>query len=239
MIEKFLEIMQCHVPKEFPDEAFSHFLNLGKKAISMEPEDLARPLLQEFGCATNIIPWRFRSGFEFKSEFVQSWEIIGNAADHNEIYKREKSFFGWLNAEVSAIDASFHAIYVLCALKQNFNLDFSEKARRNISPKKLADQIPENVPSYLLKKSIVDVINSKEYGSVKELRNRMSHRGNIPRHIKVTPGSGPDLEFLNYAATWSSAALVGDSSKIDEMMNWFASTMKSILEAGHDIKRTQ
>lgn len=78
--------------------------------------------------------------------------------------------------------------------------------------------------------------NSREWGLWVDLRNRMTHRSNLPRIISASFGSTPPPAATpQFAATSSTPELEADESHLEAMFLWLSESLSQLLKGGRDL----
>jgi hypothetical protein len=227
----FSSVVQLELPTVFPLSAFEEFWNAARAVIPQSSSER-----REFNAATSLIAFRFRGCIEYKDEFIRSWQVAGVAASFEEQYVRERALFGMFVDGVSTIESLCYANYALGAVK--LSLPFDEGSRKNATPNLLLKAVKEKEPTSRLTTALGDVLGSEDWRLWRDYRNTMAHRSPIPRIIYASTGTLPPANMLEYAETWSTAALSGNEQALADRIQWVAFATRRILEGGIHLART-
>ena len=190
-------------------------------------------LRTELGGAPNLIGWRYRSCHEDMNRYIESWKRFGSYVSFEEIYLREKALFGMFTAGVSCIESACYALYALASHPKLLDLPFGEREQRNCSPSSLLKQLAKYPTTKALAVHFETLINSKEWELWVALRNRMAHRSNLPRHIRGAVGTEPPpAKMLEFAATTSTSAFVGDDHHLTNLFAWLSGWLRNSFIEG-------
>lgn len=221
---------QLDLPDSFPADEMVAFMAAARSITLLPTKSLA---WKELGGASNLIGWRFRSCHEDMSTYIRSWEQFGSDVSFEEMYLREKALFGMFAAGVSCIESACYALYALASHPRLLALPFGEKEQRICFPARLKQQLA----SYPNANAITDSLNlltcSTEWALWSDLRNRMTHRSNLPRSIRGAVGSEPPpAKILEFSATTSTPVFEGDVTSLEGLFAWLSRSLRSLLIAG-------
>ena len=107
----FNKLLQLDLPDIFPTQEFSDYMSAARSVLSPTMTDLWK----EFAGASNLIGWRFRSGYEDMTTYVESWLESRADVSFEELYLRERALFGMFTSVVSCIESNL--LCVLCLSK--------------------------------------------------------------------------------------------------------------------------
>lgn len=225
----FSNVLQLEMPQSFPLAEYEAFVNAVRRVTNAYSD--AR---KEFNGASNLIGWRFRACCESKYAYLDSWQKIGANAPFEELYSREKAFFGMFVCGVSAIESACYACYALASDFSVLNLPFGENIRRNnTSPWNLLERLRKVQPGHELTKTMESGLVSAEWEVYRSYRNTMTHRSNIPRITYGAVGSMPPPEkIMQFADTWSTKGMHAGEEEFDRLFEWLALFLKDILRGG-------
>lgn len=228
----FSEEVQLELPDSFPDVAFTDFM---AAARSMLLPEKGRPW-NELAGASNLIAWRYRASSEDLDAYRSSWDLLGGACSFEELYLRERALFGMFVSGISCIDSSCYAIYALASSPKVFTLPFGLKEQRRSSPKTLYVAIKPFAQATLMAQTLDDLIKSEDWKLWNDLRNRMTHRSNLPRIIRGAGGSlPPPAKAVQFAETSSTPAIEADVTRLDALFSWLGTSLESLLEGGRSL----
>jgi hypothetical protein len=194
---KFDETVQLELPDTFPADEFDEFVSTGRAVLSADKD-----LRKEFNLATNIIAWRYRASVEHLDAY-----LAGSDQTFEEIYIRESHLFSLFSAGVSFIEAACYASYAMAS--QILTVPFGQKEQRE-PPKGFLVVLTKSRPNAQITAALAQLLNSNEWNLWVDLRNRMTHRGNLPMRIRGVIGSSTPVPArwpLEFAATSSTADL--------------------------------
>jgi hypothetical protein len=81
-----------------------------------------------------------------------------------------------------------------------------------------------------------DLIAAAEWSFWVEFRNRMTHRGNLPRIIRVNMGAPtPPAQSLDFGGTSSTPVIRMDTADVELRLGWLARTLCVLLEQDADL----
>ena len=188
---------------------------------------------KEFGGASNLIGWRFRSSYEDMNNYIESWRKFGSNTSFEEMYLRERALFGMFTAGVSCIESTCYALNALASHPNLLNMQFGENEQRNSSPVRLQERLSKHSRARALTNTLKILTASTDWSLWIELRNRMTHRSNLPRITRVAFGSEPPPEkALQFAATSSTQAFEADIEHLGIMFKWLANSLRQLLVEG-------
>jgi len=220
------------LPDEFPEEEYSCFMTACKSILIPVKTDSWR----QFAGASNLIMWRFRSCYEDMKFYIDSWVEHGVNVSRDELYMRERALFGMFSSGVSCIESTCYAIYSLASHASIYNLPFGDNEQRRCSPKNLKIALSSHDTARNIVTELISIINSSEWEFWVDLRNRMSHRSNIPRVIRGAGGSSPPpAKALQFGATSSTPAFEADEDHLVNLYEWLAQSLRNLLVEGGNI----
>lgn len=226
----FSTVHQLDLPDDFPAEEMVAFMAAARSVMLVPTKSEA---WTELGGASNLIGWRFRACHEDMRRYIESWREFGNNVSFEEIYLREKALFGMFTAGVSCIESACYALYALVSHPKLLALPFGEKEQLNCSPAELSKRLA-NFPDAKALTAVLNLLKtSSEWKLWMALRNRMTHRSNLPRFIYGTVGSEPARMNAQYfSATSSTPAFVAGISEHQEMYFWLSNSLRTLLVEG-------
>lgn len=226
------DVLKLKLPDSFPNDEFSSFVNAVRTVT--EPKSDSR---KEFNGASNLIGWRYRASFEYKESYIESWRKYGANVSFEQIYTREKDFFGMFVCGVSCIESATYACHALASTESILGLVFNVKIRRfKSSPKQLLKKLINRIPDHSLTKNLKAGLESEEWEIFTAFRNSMTHSSNIPRINFGAVGSTPPPErIMQFAETWSTKALSADEEEFDKLFLWLTTFLRNILISGEEL----
>jgi hypothetical protein len=194
--------------------------------------DKGRPW-KEFSGAGNLIGWRFRACDEYFESYLSSWRRSGTNVSFEEIYARERNIFGMFVSGVSCVEAIAYAVSALASHPGILKLPFGEREQRRCSPRWLRDRLKAHPSAHTMVEALDCLLDSSEWPLWVDLRNRMTHRSNLPRRHYVSVGSAPlPDDPVHFAATSSTPDVVGDEAWFTDQFEWFAGSVGALLSGG-------
>jgi hypothetical protein len=110
---------------------------------------------------------------------------------------------------------------------------FGEKEQRTCSPVRLKQKFASCPDAEALTDSLNLLTCSIEWQLWSDLRNRMTHRSNLPRLIRGAVGSEPPpAKILEFSATTSTPVFEGDVASLESLFAWLSRPLGSLLIAG-------
>jgi len=221
---------QLEMPDSFPADAMDAFMAVAR-SITLTPTK--SEAWKELGGASNLIGWRFRGCNDYMHQYLDSWKVHGANVSFEEIYLRERALFGMFTAGVSCIESTCYALNALASHPKLLGLPFGEPEQRRCNPTRLKETLSKYPQAQALVATLKVLTSSTEWALWVDLRNRMTHRSNLPRIINAAVGATPPPEkALYFAATSSTPAFEADLSHLEVMFAWLASSLRSLLEDG-------
>ncbi|WP_213361321.1 hypothetical protein [Brachymonas denitrificans] len=219
-----------NVPDDFPIDELTCFMAAARR-ILLQPQKGSE--WQEFAGASNLIGWRFRAAGEEWENYKRSWNELGVAVPHEGIYVREKALFNMFSAGVSCMDSTAYALAALASHPSVLALPFGAKEQRACSLNRLNDWLAQKAPATGLAAALRTICTSDEWKLWGDLRNRMSHRSNLPRIINASVGAPlPPAMALHFAATSSTPPVEGELPLFDALHTWLAKALQTLLLEG-------
>lgn len=227
----FCEVLKLQMPDTFPLVEYEGYVAAVRSNV--EPESDAR---KEFNGASNLIGWRYRACTEHKEQYLRSWRRYGSNVSFEELYEREKNFFGMFVCGISCIESACYACYAVASYPKLLNLPFDENIRRKNAPRHLYSKLSQVLPGHTLTNVLKAGLNSEEWGVLTSYRNTMTHRSNIPRIIFGAVGSAPPPEkIMQFAETWSTKAMGANEKEFEGLFMWINEFLRNVLRGGTEL----
>ena len=221
------------MPDEFPIEELTQFMATARRVLLSPAQS---PAWKEFAGASNLVGWRFRASSDDWLAYKKSLVIFGDSADHEELYRRERALFGMFSAGVSCIESTTYALAALASHPAVLSLPFGPVEQRVCSPRKLVDWLAPHASATQLAGVLSGLVASREWVRWVELRNRMTHRSNLPRIHVVSVGAPPLItKPLNFAPTSSTPPVEAETSDFDGLHDWLAKSLGALLLHGRQL----
>lgn len=217
------------LPDDFPEVELTLYMAVARKVL-LEPQKSAQ--WSEFAGASNLIAWRYRASYEDWQYYKTSLATHSNP-DHEELYRRERALFGMFTAGVSCIESTVYSLAALASHPAVLALPFGAAEQRCCSPSRLRDWLVPNSKALAVAATLDQLLATSEWGLWVGLRNRMTHRSNLPRVIQAWAGTPPPpIKPIRFAATSSTPAVEAETTDFDALHEWLAKTLGSLLGAG-------
>lgn len=217
------------MPDNFPEPELKEFMQEARRVLISGTEK--SPAWKEFAGASNLISYRFRASSESWGGYKKLFSTVEpKDRGHEFIYQQELNLFTLFTAGVSCIEATIYSIAAAFSHPNVCDISFDTNKQRQCNVKALCEWLqPYNKAAELLS-TLEDLKGSDEWELWVDLRNRMTHRSNLPRIIYASCGGAPQAnEALNYAATSSTPQINSDFDEWDKLNEWLATTLKKIL----------
>lgn len=226
------DLLNLDLPDAFPTHDYSEFMAAAHAVLLPNRTEAWK----EFAGASNLIGWRFRSSFEDMRTYIVSWQKFGANVSFEEIYLRERALFGMFSSGVSCVECVCYASYALASHPSILDLGFGEIEQRRCSPSRLEIALGSHSRAQALVSALSAVNNSKEWDLWVDLRNRMTHRSNLPRIISPAFGSTPPpAKAPQFAATSSTPAFEADESHLEALFLWLSESLSQLLTGGRHL----
>ena len=220
------------LPGDFPEAEMTQYMAFAR-GILLSPTK--SPAWKEFAGASNLIAWRYRSSYEDWQFYRQSLALPD--ANHEELYRRERALFGMFSAGVSSIESTVYSLAALASDASVLAIPFGPSEQRRCNPSNLRAWVAPHTAAAKLTASLDQLLSANEWSLWVDLRNRMTHRSNLPRVIRAWVGPPPPpTKPINFAATSSTPAVEADEADFDALHYWLAKSMASLLAAGVSLK---
>jgi hypothetical protein len=230
----FSEKLQLDLPDTFPNSEYEEFRDASRAVLL---PDKGAPW-KEFAGASNLIGWRFRACSEYCQNYVASWREFGTDVTFEELYSRERSMFGMFVSGVSCIESITYAVAALASHPQKLALPFGDLEQRQCNPRRLKDRLDAHAAAAPIIEALDRLLGSTEWRLWLGLRNRMTHRSNVPRRHYASVGSTPLPENpVHFGSTSSTPDFVGDEVWFENQLSWFIGTVKDYLHQGKRFAR--
>jgi hypothetical protein len=164
--------------------------------------------------------------------------LQNTAKNHEDLYSQERSLFLMFVAGVSCVESTCYAMAAAASHPQVCCLVFNVERQRNCTPVRLWDWLtPYDKASHLVT-TLGTLVQSPEWRFWIGLRNRMTHRSNLPRrHFASMGASLPEVNPLNYAPTSTTPEIDADLNDWDMLHKWLADQLRDLLIGGATMLR--
>lgn len=225
------------MPDDFPILELKEFMAEARRVLL--PGGNSTPAWKEFGGASNLIGWRFRTSSDAWLDHRQSIDRQGGARNHEDLYSQEQSLFMMFSAGVSCIESMVYALAAASSHPKVCSIAFGTKQQRTCNPKNLTTWLAPHAEAGALVAALKHLLAEPEWALWVDLRNRMTHRSNLPRVHEAYVGSPPpNMKPTNYAPTSSTPEVRADLADFDHLHRWLAQTLQALLIAGTQMLRT-
>ncbi len=199
------------------------------RSVLLNPESEA---WSEFGGASNLIGWRFRACHEDMMLYVESWKKDGANVSFEEIYLRDRALFGMFTAGVSCIESTCYSLHAL--VSKPLSLEYGKAEQRDCNPLWLKKLLLKHPEARNLAEALNILTSSTEWKQQwLGIRNRMTHRSNLPRINQAAMGAEPPpAKALHFAATSSTSVIEADLPLLETMFAWLAQSLRKLLVEG-------
>lgn len=217
------------LPDDFPELELTQYMAFARR-ILLEPAKSAA--WGEFGGASNLIAWRYRASYEDWQYYRTSLSQHSNP-DHEELYRRERALFGMFSAGVSCIESTVYSLAALASHPAAVAIPFGVIEQRRCNPVNLRAWLAPHPHASGVVAALDHLLAAGEWGTWVELRNRMTHRSNLPRIISVWVGPPPPpSKPIRFAATSSTSPVEAEVADFDALHRWLAQTLALLLATG-------
>ena len=219
------------MPDDFPVVELTAFMAEARRVLI--PGGNTSPTWKEFGGASNLIGWRYRASSDAWNDHKKSLESFGGGRNHEDIYLQERSLFLMFSAGVSCIESMTYALAAAASEPNVCGIAFSPKEQRACSPSRLLTWLLPHPKAAELSTALQHLLAAPEWSLWVDLRNRMTHRSNLPRRIFASVGAPPpQVKPLNYAPTSSTPEVDADFADWDALHEWLAHQLRKLLLSG-------
>ena len=222
----YFDTLCINMPPTFPTAQFTKFLERGRQVL-IGP-DGTTPEWKEFALASNIVGWRYRAAHEALEHLCGRYTTTGGPVDHEDLYQRECALFTLFTAGVSCVEASIYAVAAHTSTAIGF--PFGTKEQRACGPAKLRDWLKPHVAASDLMAVVQSVVDSSEWALWVEVRNRLSHRGNLPGIIyAAVGGTAPKTNPILFDETTSTAGIDMNVRELNSHFKWITDTLSCLM----------
>ncbi len=224
------------LPDDFPADEFIKFMAEARRVLI--PGGNTSPAWKEFGGASNLIAWRYRASFDAWREYRAAVERHPGGRNHEDLYLQERSLFIMFTAGVSCIDSTTYALAAAASDPLVCGIAFAEREQRACSPSRLSTWLAPHSNAAALVVTLNSVVSATEWELWVDLRNRMTHRSNLPRRHFASVGAPlPKVNPLNYAPTSSTPEVDANLTDWDDLHAWLATKLRELLVSGAALLR--
>ncbi|WP_374487092.1 hypothetical protein [Zoogloea sp.] len=224
------------LPDDFPIPEFIAFMAEARRVLI--PGGNTSAAWKEFGGASNLIGWRYRTSFEAWQEHRESIRAHGGERNHEDVYQQERLLFLMFSAGVSCIESTAYALAAAASDASVCGIAFTTKEQRACSPSRLLTWLAPHPKAADLVAALQALTEAREWALWVDLRNRMTHRSNLPRRIFASAGAPPPrVNPLNFAPTSSTPEVDADLADWDDLHQWLAQQLRRLLLSGIELLR--
>lgn len=218
------------LPGTFPDSEMAAFMAKARSVLLVPEKSDA---WKEFAGASNLIAWRFRGCHEDMTRYIDSWNRHGANVDFEEIYLRDRALFGMFSSGISCLESTCYALAALASHANVLGIPFGKDEQRACNPSWLRRVVETQNEARPLAAALGKLTGSVEWKDWIDLRNRMTHRSNLPRIVEATIGAPPPpAKALHFAATSSTPYIADDVSRFVSLFGWLANSVRELVVAG-------
>jgi hypothetical protein len=219
------------LPADFPAAEFAAFMAEARRVLI--PSGKASAAWNEFAGASNLIGLRYRASFDTWREYRDSLKSHGGGHTHEDVYQQECSLFVMFSAGVSCVESTAYALAAAASDKAVCGLAFTDKERRVCSPTRLLTWLVPYSNATEMTAALRTLVGAQEWTLWVDLRNRMTHRSNLPRRHFASIGSpAPQVNPINYVHTSSTPEVDADIADWDALHQWLAQQLQKLLLSG-------
>lgn len=219
------------LPDNFPVTELTAFMAEARGVLI--PRGNKSAAWKEFGGASNLIGWRYRASFDAWHEHRESVKAYGGGRNHEDIYQQERLLFLMFSAGVSCIESTIYALAAIASDSSVCGIAFNNKEQRDCCPSRLLTWLSPHPKAANLVAALQELLAAPEWELWVDLRNRMSHRSNLPRrHFASVGAPPPQVNPLNYAPTSSTPEVDADFADWDALHLWLAQQLQKLLLSG-------
>ena len=191
------------MPDDFPVAELTAFMTEARRVLIQGRDTSAA--WNEFGGASNLIGWRYRASSDAWRAHRLSIKNDGGGRNHEDVYEQELSLFVMFSAGVACIDSTIYALAAAASHPQVCSIPFGPKEQRACNPAQLLKWLTQHPGAAELVAALQRLLKAQEWALWIELRNRMTHRSNLPRRLFASVGGPPpQVKPLNYGPTSST-----------------------------------
>ena len=224
------------MPDDFPVLELTAFMAEARRVLI--PGGNTSAAWKEFGGASNLIGWRYRASSDAWKEHRESVQMRGGGQSHEDVYLQERSLFLMFSAGVSCIESTTYALAAASSDPNVCGIAFTPKEQRACSPNRLLARLTPFPKAAGLVAALQHLVAAQEWTLWVDLRNRMTHRSNLPRrHFASVGAPPPQVKPLNYASTSSTPEVDADFADWDALHEWLAYQLRKLLLSGAELLR--
>lgn len=219
------------MPDDFPVAELTAFMTEARRVLIQGGNTSAA--WTEFGGASNLIGWRYRASSDAWRAHRLSITNDGGGRNHEHVYEQELSLFVMFSAGVACIDSTIYALAAAASHPQVCGITFDRKEQRACNPAQLLNWLTRHPGAAELVAALRRLLKAQEWALWIELRNRMTHRSNLPRRLFASVGGPPpQVKPLNYGPTSSTPEIDADLADWDALHGWLAKALNELLVSG-------
>lgn len=217
----------------FPCPAFTRYREAARRVLETPYGSDAQ---NEFGGASNLIALRFRACHEDWQDYQNWFAKSETQSSHEANFRCDRALFGMFTSGVSCIEAMTYWLAALASHPHMLSLPFGAQRQRECNPSNLADWLKSYAAARTLESALRGLVDSDEWSFWVKMRNRMTHRGNLPRIVRVNVGvPTPPADALDFAGTSSTSAIRMDAAEVERCLGWLTERLRVLLEHGADL----
>lgn len=218
------------MPDDFPVEELNAFMAAARRVLLIPKKG---PEWSEFAGASNLIGWRYRASSEYRLAYKESWTTEGVTVDHEGAYRRERALFGMFSSGVASLESVTYALAALSSHPRVLAMPFGAQEQRFCSPTRLSKWLAPLPTATSMAAALTGIATSSEWKLWVDLRNRMTHRSDLPRVVfGAVGGTPPPAKALHFASTSSTPIFEGDLNTLDALHEWLSSSIATLLNEG-------
>lgn len=218
------------LPDDFPVAEYAAFMAEARRVLVRNGK--LSPAWSEFGGASNLVGWRYRASFEAWQGHRGAIAANQSERNHEDVYLQERRLFLMFAAGTSCVESLVYALAAAASDSTVFGIPFAAEEQRGCNPRRVRSWLAPFPSAAALVAELGGLGAASEWKVWVDLRNRMTHRSNLPRRHFLSTGAVPPANPLNFAPTSSTPEVDADLPDWDALHGWLANQLKRLLVAG-------
>jgi len=207
------------MPDLFPVTEYDKYRDQGTRMLL----DASAVDWVEFQSSVEVATWRYRAFHENAEAYKNHYQDLSSIEN---AFMTERFLFGTFVNAVSSIECLSYSGWALLSTPEVLNISFTEAEKRRCSPASFLDRLCAVDNSDGLRLAVQNIHQSSFWKTCIGLRNRMSHRSKIPRHLSIGEGAPPST----LAGTSSTNAIHVDHIYIDNLIKWLSDSIAEFCD---------
>jgi hypothetical protein len=203
------------MPDDFPARPYEAI----HKALQPQRESVP-DAWREFAFGWNALSYRFAAVADHDEVFTASIRNDGFAPEPPARYRQEDALFNFFAAGLSTLETFAYGTRAIAWAMGNSGFALqTEQQRRQVSPRRLRDQIRHDSKGKQLAAALDNVLSSAEFDEWSKVRNALAHRVAFPRTHTTDPAPT--------SVPWGDLTL--DDQTTARKRGWLAATLSDLL----------